>query len=114
MPAVAFPSPQRRGAAQEGAAQAAPTEPCRPSGPRLANSRSLIAGFDCRAVHGPSGPEIGRLFPCQNNREEHRNNHFPVERVVNPLIIVQGYDIALSSGKYGNRRRRHGSEEDRF
>ena len=33
-----------------------------------------------------------------NNSEEQRNNHFPVERVVIPLIIVPAYDIALSSG----------------
>jgi hypothetical protein len=55
-PAVALSSPRRRGAAQ-GAAQGAPTEPGRPSGPRLANSSSLIEGFDREAARVESfGP----------------------------------------------------------
>lgn len=59
MSAVALPSSQWRGAAPGLAAQAAPTEPCRPSGPRLANFPSLTAKLLMHgAVQEPSGPKV--------------------------------------------------------
>ena len=81
-----------------------------PSGPRLANSSSLIAGFDRR---GQSEQRTAR-FLSPNYRESTGIIIFPWNVWAIPLILDQGYRIALSSGNMGNRRRRHDSEEDGF